>query len=635
MLEGLQPSGSRPRAIVRANSTLSCSKPSWSCDIPSRVSLTGVQVSATFAFSAAEGNVGENLSSQLTLTSHAHGGSAPVVVSHIKIAFEGGLRNIDIEHGSAKSPETSTSQEQVYLHHVSLQKATTDASSAASSSIAVQSAPLVGAANLALAPGITKSLSFDHVPRDAGDVEVANITLYVGEDDFDLELIITEDEQMHQENLWSPSISGPSQKRLKSGRSNFVKILPKPPKLQIELDNLLPTYFTNEAISIDLLISNEEEDDTDVILDARLLGPPGSLPMITWASDEEIAISTGGSAADDPLKRIGSRLPSKHLGKMSRSEKSRQSIHIQATLEPAEYLLEIKADYHILSDLETPISETFSANVNVVRPFEASYNILPLLCPEPWPSYFDATNLDNDSDVDGSGEQKASGLTQRWSLTSRLSSLADVPLIIDNLEPQAIEVHEGAVCRISPTANNKSETYLIAPGDLQERKFILEIQKLDLEDCRSTFLDLQLEIRWHREGSSGPSTISHVAVPELIIPFGEPRVLASAQNGEVSPGVVHLDYIIENPSMYTLTFNLTMDTSEEFAFSGLKNVSVQLVPLSRHTVRYNLMPLVKGIWISPQFRVFDTHFHKVLKVKATEGMRNDKKGVSVWVDADG
>ena len=560
----------------------------------------------------------------------------PIVISQIKIVFEGGLRDIGLEHDSTKSPETSNRQERVHYQYIALQKASTNDSSVASSPNATQNPPLIGIANLALASGVSKSLSFDHVPRDAGNVEVASITLFVREDDFDLEVVITEGEQMHQEDWWTPSVSGISHKRLKNERSTFVKILPKPPKIRIELDSLLPTYFTNEEIFIDLLVANEEEDETDVTLNTRLLGPPGSLPIIAWASsDDDVVRSTGGATADDPLKRVASQLPSKHLGKLGRSENNQRSIYIQATLDPAEYLLEITADYHVLSDPETPISKTFSANIIVVRPFEASYNFLPLICSEPWPSYFDATDLDNDSNIDGAGEQEASGLTQRWSLTSRLLSLANVPLIIDSLEPHAIEVHEGAVCKISAASNNKLKTSLMAANDLQERDFMLEVQKLDLEDRQSTFLELQLEVRWHREGSSGNSTVTHIAVPELCIPFGEPRVLASAQNGEAPPGVIHLDYIIENPSMYTLTFNLTMDTSEEFAFSGVKNVSVQLVPLSRHTVRYNMMPLLKGVWISPQFRVFDTHFRKVLKVNAAEGTRNDKKGVSVWVDADG
>ena len=578
--------------------------------------------------------MGEPLSSQLTLSSQAHKKSPLIVISHVEVVFEGGLKSFRVKHDTTNAPETSLRAGQIQVQQVELKRGSLEPSSLASSPLVAQGLSMFGTADLALAPGTTKALSFDHVPRDAGEVEVASITLYVKEDDFGMEYVVTEDEQMHQATFWIQHDSGVSQKRLKSGRSNMIKILPKPPKLRVELRDIMPAYFSDEDISINLLVTNEEDDETDVTLGTRLLGPPESLPNMSWTFDKETRGSLVESDIDEPLKRADSLLPSRQLRKMQRSEKRKIVIRIQATSEPAEYLLEVKADYRLLSDPETPISKVSSANIIIVRPFEASYNFLPLYCSEAWPSYFDGSHMNDGSDNNETGKQAPSGLIQQWSLTSRLTSLAEVPLIVDNLEPRVLEVHEGAVCKISSAAEKAPEAFLIPPHDLQERNHVVEVQKFDLEDRGATFLDLQLEVRWHRDGSLAPSTITHIAIPELVIPFGEPRVLASARNGEAPSGVIHIDYIIENPSMYTLTFTLSMETSEEFAFSGVKNVSVQLVPLSRHKVQYNVMPLVKRVWISPQFRVYDTHFHKILKVNATEGVRLDKKGVSVWVDAD-
>ena len=558
-----------------------------------------------------------------------------MIISHVEVVFEGGLKSFRVEHDTTNAPETSLGAGQIQVQHVELKRGSLEPSSIASSPLVAQGLSMFGTANLALAPGTTEALSFDHVPRDAGEVEVASITLYVKEDDFGMEYVVTEDEQMHQATFWIQRDSGVSPKRLKSGRSNMIKILPKPPKLRIELRDIMPAYFSDEDISIDLLVTNEEDDETDVTLDARLLGSADSLPAMAWTLDEETRGSLVESDIDDPLKRANSLLPSRRLGKMQRSEERKLVICIQASSEPAEYLLEVEANYSLLSDPETPVSKVSSVNIIIVRAFEANYNFLPLFCSETWPSYFDGSHLNEGFDSSEIGKQTPSGLIQQWSLTSRLTSLAEMPLIIDSLEPRVLEVHEGAVCKISFAAKNTPEGPLIPPHELQERNHVVEVQKFDLEDRRATFLDLQLEVRWHRDGSLVPSTITHIAIPELVIPFGEPRVLASARNGEFPSGVIHLDYIIENPSMYTLTFTLSMETSEEFAFSGVKNVSVQLVPLSRHKVQYNVMPLVKGVWISPQFRVYDTHFHKILKVNATEGLRLDKKGVSVWVDADG
>ena len=111
-------------------------------------------------------------------------------------------------------------------------------------------------------------------------------------------------------------------------------------------------------------------------------------------------------------------------------------------------------------------------------------------------------------------------------------------------------------------------------------------------------------------------------------------MLASSTDSASLKGLVHLDYTLENPSMHFLTFNLTMEASEHFAFSGPKTTVVQLLPISRHTVRYNLLASKRGLWIQPQLTVVDTYFNKTLKVLPTENMRSDKKGLLIWVDAE-
>jgi len=78
-----------------------------------------------------------------------------------------------------------------------------------------------------------------------------------------------------------------------------------------------------------------------------------------------------------------------------------------------------------------------------------------------------------------------------------------------------------------------------------------------------------------------------------------------------------------------------MESSDDFAFSGPKQKSLNLLPLSRRTVSFELMPVVYGKWIQPQFVVRDKYFQKVLRVvPAAEGMKVDKKGVLVWVQAE-
>ena len=590
-------------------------------------------VSATFAFDTTEGSVGVPLPSQLIITSSAHKDSTPILISEIKVAFEGGLRNFNIHHKSTEKPEASTSDGLGHLYRILLQKASADIQSLPPNSKLPQgSQPLVGTADLEIAAGVTKAMSFDQIPRDPGEVEVASITLCVSEANFDMELVITEQEQIHQEKPWVPSPLGLLSKKAKLVRSSVVKILPKPPRMLVEAHGMLTSYFTDEDILIPIGITNEEEEETIVRIDARLLAPSGILPRLTWVlNDEE---NSRDVVTKDPLISSGLDSPSMSIGNLAPTVNRKRTLCIQGSPIAADYTLEINARYHVLSDPETLIIKSLSTKVAVEMPFEANHSFLPLISSEPWPSYFDTNDLDQYFN-DGTGKQKiATGLTQRWSLTSRVASLADVPLMIESVELQVVEIHEGAICSISARSGDTVAASMISPNDLQAHDFIILAQKLDLEDRRSTFLDLRFEIKWHRDGFQGPPSFTRLSVPELVMPFGEPRVLASAQNASVPPEAMYLDYVIENPSVYTLPFLLTMDTSEEFAFSGPKNVTVHLVPLSRHDIRYTILPFVKGTWISPQFRVFDTHFQKSLKVNATEGMRSDKKGFSIWVDVD-
>ena len=590
-------------------------------------------VSATFAFGTTEGNVGVLLPSQLIVTSRAHEDSDPILISQVKVAFEGGLKNFNVHHSSTEKPEASTADGLGHLHCILLQKTSSDATSLPPSpDYSHVSQPLVGFADLEIAPGVAKAMSLDQIPRDPGDVEVASITLCISEADFDLEVVITEQEQIHQENYWVKSPLGLLPKKAKVGRSSFLKIFPKPPRMQIEARGLSTNYFTDEDITIDIEITNEEEEETNVKVDARLLAPSGILPRLKWALDNEE--TSRDLPTEDPLELSGFDSPSKNIGKLSPMDNRKLTLCIQGSPIAADYVLEVNARYYVLSDPETQIIKSFSAKIAVAMQFDANHSFLPMIHSEPWPSYFNPDDLDQDLNI-GEGEQEiAKGLSQRWFLTSRITSLAHVSLMIDSVELQVIEIHEGATCSISSASKDIVAASMISPNDLQAHDFIILAQKIDLEDRRSTFLDLRLEIRWHRDGFQGPPSVTHLSVPELVMPFGEPRVLASAQNGHAPSETLYLDYVIENPSVYALPFLLTMDMSEEFAFSGPKNVTVHLVPLSRHNIRYTIFPLVKGTWISPQFRVFDTHFQKSLKVNATEGMRSDKKGVSIWVDVD-
>jgi len=97
------------------------------------------------------------------------------------------------------------------------------------------------------------------------------------------------------------------------------------------------------------------------------------------------------------------------------------------------------------------------------------------------------------------------------------------------------------------------------------------------------------------------------------------------------PFMIHFEVTIENPSNHFLTFGVQFEPSEKFAFSGVKASTLQLVPLSRRTMTFRLVPFTRGDWIGPVRCVIrDRYFQKILKIAPTEGVRIDKEGIFVW-----
>lgn len=64
----------------------------------------------------------------------------------------------------------------------------------------------------------------------------------------------------------------------------------------------------------------------------------------------------------------------------------------------------------------------------------------------------------------------------------------------------------------------------LEPSNILEIVYILEVTKRTLEDRRTSDVDLELKVKWRRP--DGHTVITPLAVPRLLIPGSEPRVLA-------------------------------------------------------------------------------------------------------------
>ncbi|RAR08533.1 Gryzun trafficking through golgi-like protein [Stemphylium lycopersici] len=571
-------------------------------------------VSASFAFSEAEGNVGEPLQAQIAITSNARPGSAPITLSFLQYQFNGGLAEVRLKHETDESAPGSASR----MYSCTLEEAHS----------ATGKPRWAGASDLTLYAGQTKVYSLPLVFRESGDVDVVACVFGVSTPRFDLVCSDTDPENPTHPLWWIESNTRIKSRSLKRGSGMSVHILPKPPKMEISLPDVRNQYYTDEPVTLAIQILNQEEEDTEAVLEVRLLGRSKDTLGYTWVD----------RPASSPMKEVppaldGSTnmdLPGHVVGKLSQGARTTERIRFTAPADPADYALEVKVLYHVLSDRDIPISKIMVADLVFNAPFEASYDLNARVHPDPWPSYFSLQEAESNVNPESSD---AFGIAQKWGLRAKVASFADEQLIVSDLAVQVHGIHGGATCDVTKEFA-VAETPM-EPQVLSEWSFSLDIRKNNLEERRSTALDTTLNITWQRTSDPDATPVtSSLPIPRIQIPSSEPRVLASSHLSTSIPSLIHLDYVLENPTMHFLTFELAMEASEDFGFSGAKLRTLHLLPMSRQTVRYNLLSSVEGDWITPNLKVTDRYFNKTLKVQATEGMKGDKKGVSVWVPGD-
>jgi trafficking protein particle complex subunit 11 len=501
----------------------------------------------------------------------------------------------------------------------------------------------IGSADLTIHAGEIRALTFPLFFRDSGTVKMVSSEVKVGDTPCFASRVDVALPTQHQEIgapyfWWYNGLGRIRKKRVSDNAGPATTVLPKPPKMSISVTSL-PMYYTDEKVSLDIVLFNGEAEETECMLELRLLGQNRQSLKYSWASDDT---KTQGLEGDEkPASALLEDLPGHQIGHLGVAAKQVETININAPSEPSIYALEVKALYHLISDKETPISKIFTVELEFVSPFEASYDFSPRVHTEPWPAFFE---LEDGASSENIGDG-AYGIAQNWLFTSKIASFAEDHITVEDVDLILNNVHGGAKCKITKQ-QAVSEDVTLAPKELHSRDFLLSTRKHNLEERRSSALEMSLAIRWHRTApapsirnelsANVQSITSTLPIPRLLLPTSEPRVLCAASPSDPTndlPNLITLTYFLENPTLHFLTFELTMESADDFAFSGPKLQALSLLPMSRKIISYIICPLVKDTWISPNLLVVDTYFKKTLKVLAAEGCvasTGEKKGITIW-----
>lgn len=655
-------------------------------------------ISATFVFIDEEGKAGQTTRAQLCLRSNAHADSAPIPFSRIQVSFNGSINTLVLKHQAVEDTKRQK-HGNIVLCPVALEDVTPADREPATEESAEdeRGTELQGATDLTLSPGQTLVFVLDIPLREQGEVTALSLTASLETESFDLHQSLRLRDMPSMTHIWYPTPS--TRKRITRPVSPLsLRILPRPPKMEIKSE-VKEQYYTNEAITLDFDIFNAEEVEApskfDALLfcdedEASLTAPSFTVEVVSEEPKEDNKKSSTSSSSGREAK-----VSSYILGEIQPSGTARVRLQFPPIERPSRYELNLRVVYHLPTNPGTTIIQTAVFQLNVLNPFESNYELLPRVHPDPWPSFFDAEGIqplslpsqeDNDSAV-----VSYKGLTQSWSLLTRYASFAsedlkvvDVDIKVLRQPSQQPNTPPPMTCLItrqqddnSPFATDKGGQ-LMKPHTIETTSFDIVAQKISLDDRGPAPLDLAMVIKWKRLPSSSSSeTEEPKAAPEetsekeeetintttLPCPrfslFGiEPRVLAQVNYLDTPDShvpLVLLRVIIENASNHFLTFGVSMDTSEEFAFSGPKMSAVPVLPVSRREVEYRILPTglggsaseekstggEKGYWIKPGLTVRDKYFQKVLRaIPASEGVKVDAKegGFLVWVptgDGDG
>ncbi|KAI1777074.1 Gryzun, putative trafficking through golgi-domain-containing protein [Hypoxylon cercidicola] len=591
----------------------------------------------SFVFKNEEGKAGQSCPAQLSITSNSFPDAAPVVLDSIRVEFEGSLRTIHIKHQASNNQTSSSSRLRVTKVALVEAEASDDTDSdddvSETSSESTSTVLLQGVDDLTLLPGQTRVFEVDVPLREPGDVKASLVQVSVAPESFTLKYGM----KLRDNNLAGLWYSESSRKKITRTNPHRLKVLPRPPKMEVRFVNMLEQYYASESIGLELKLLNEEDADAITKLDIVLYGQdvPGYKVQIV-----------NGVEKSSPAGAAESRIDGLSVGKIPSSKGIKATIAIDPVNQPIAFDVLVKARYHLVSDPGTPIIQQATYHLNIVNPFESSYDLSPRLHSE-WPDYFNPEDIQDLSEGD-EAVRRPRGIAQKWSLATRYASFAHEDLAILDLDVSILSTQGGVSCKISKSQAVGEDGLVISPKTIEEAQFELVAQKFDLDDRSQATADLAFTIKWRRLTSS-KDVVNAVTLPlpQFYVTSSEPRVLASVSyysapdpsSTDASSPLLFLDITIENPSAHFLTFGLMMEPSDEFAFSGAKATTLNVLPAARRTVTYRLLPLVRGAWIRPTLVVRDKYFQKVLKIIPTEGMKTDRDGVLVWVppedEADG
>lgn len=132
---------------------------------------------------------------------------------------------------------------------------------------------------------------------------------------------------------------------------------------------------------------------------------------------------------------------------------------------------------------------------------------------------------------------------------------------------------------------------------------------------------------------SGPYYTTAIPLANIEIPNEIINITASYP-GVIAVGVPFVaTYIVQNLTLHIATLVSHVDSAEGFVFSGYKQERFQILPLSSHTIRMRVLPLLGGRQALPRLQVHTTANIALTDVEFSI-LAAGKEGNDIWVHSE-
>ncbi|KAF2862765.1 hypothetical protein K470DRAFT_212106 [Piedraia hortae CBS 480.64] len=428
-------------------------------------------------------------------------------------------------------------------------------------------------ADLVLRPDQMRIITFQRTFKESAVVKLQSARVVYDNDKFCLVHTLTDEKLMSSPFVYTEKNGVFVPRALQRVETAAIFVLPKPPKLEIST-NVHQEYYTDERVCITVDFVNGEAEPIAGHAKISLSSPLPDPPSAQW-----VGVNDNGLALD-----------------LAADSEYQGTIALMASRAATTITLKLEARYTLESDPDTPLIKTVTLALGFVLPFAPTYTIGPLLHSEDWPNYF-------------SIDAEADGIKQQWRLACHFASTAQEDLILHDATIVAETVGEGSLYEPVTIHFDKQRLQI---GEAVDAELEFITRKKSLDDRKSNNLGLSVDVAWSRN-EEDKMVVTRFPVPRLSLPSSEPRVLCTL--ADMQPGgLVVLRYHLENLSMHFLTFALTMEANDDFAFGGPKFRALSLSPLSRLCVEYRLMLHSEVAIIWPQLQVVDSYYQKQLRV---------------------